>query len=225
MHTRAAAILLSLLAPAAAADIAATNAVQWANTETALEARVRLDAGDSQTWKSAFWQGDTLLSTSGNAQNVFTDGASTPFNFAYDADSSLATLDVAGRSLSNHITPPAGKQLAGLQLALRSEHSVGTTLLFNVQATIDGAPSPFALPDMNTNLTSDTSVVGPALFFDSAANSLSLTGDITFDWGSGDTSGDHFKLSLYVIMGNALPSAPTTAMLAPIALAIARRRR
>lgn len=91
MKTIIATALVVAAGSASASSLVTTDPALFANVDDRFEARIRLDGGNSQTWKSAFWEDTTLLGTSGNTQNLFSDAAVNPFSFSYDANTGAAT--------------------------------------------------------------------------------------------------------------------------------------
>ena len=232
----AAAVLV--VSGSASAAVTTTNP-GWVADSTLFEARMRVDAGNSQTWKSAFWADGNLGSTSGNAQNLWNDGVTYSFELIYTASTGAAALTVFGlnggdRVTVDTITLDAGDGVAGFRYYARSQNNgIGSTTLSNLSLDVDG--DVVALADLESGLA-DTWVETQNLFFTSNdVESVVITGNVNFDWldslsGSDINSNlknERFKAGFYFIEadGTAVPTAGT-AMLAGVAgLAAARRRR
>lgn len=228
IRARTAASLLAMaatgcIASAAHAGIVFSDPGLFENQTDRFEARIRLDGGNSQTWKAAFWTGSSLIGTAGNYPNVFSDGALYEFSFSYDATSGQALLQIADMSVNQTIALDPGMSLAAVRLAARSESGTGRTLLSHLQLATNTGPAQSV-----SDFMSDTNEVwanGPTAWFDGPTDSFVLTGNVAFDWDNGaNLQGDRFKFSAYLVQGNAIPAAPTLALLAAGLVGLRRRR-
>jgi len=230
---------ICVMSGAASAAVTTTNP-GWVGESTLFEARMRVDAGNSQTWKSAFWTGgSTPSSTSGNAQNLWNDGIDYGFELSYAASTGAAQLTVFGlnggdRVAVDTITLDAGNDVAGFRYYARSQGGgIGTTTLSNLSLDVDG--DVVALNALESGL-SDVWVETQNFFFTSnTVESVTITGTVNFDWLDSLSGGDinatlkneRFQAGFYFIEadGTAVPTAGT-AMLAGVAgLGAMRRRR
>lgn len=224
---------MNRIALAAAAAALALPAVAFAGfTETdpglftdiddRFEARIRLDGGNSQTWKTAFWEDTNLLNTSGVDQNVFGNGVTYGFSLTYDSISGLANLDIAGLNVSETISLDPGYDLAGLEFFVRSE-SDGATRVDNLGLSLDGAPAQ-AVDPLESSL-GEVFVQGPTLYFDEVHTTLEFTGDLTFSWDPGaNLQGERFKFSTKILQGQVIPAPASFAMMGMMLFGGRRRR-
>lgn len=211
----------------------------WVSSDELFEARMRLDAGNSQTWKSAFWTDDNLSSTSGIAQNLWNDGVSYSFSLSYTASTGAANLTVFGlnggdRVVLDTISLDAGTDVSGFYYFARSQgNGIGSTSLTNLQVNADGDLS--ALADLVSG-DNQVFVQSQDYFFTSAnVENVTITGNLTFDWmdslsGSdinANLKNERFKASFKFFQadGSAVPAGGTAALAGVAGLAAARRRR
>jgi MYXO-CTERM domain-containing protein len=218
-----AALCCTALTTVASADITFSDPGLYENLDDRFEARIRLDGGSSQTWKTAFWDEDSLISHSGIHQNVFEDGHSYGFAFDFDASTGQADLSVAGLELSETIMLDPGMELAGFYLFLRSETGTGLASASNLLASVNNGPAQ-ALDGLTSGVN-DGWVTGPMAYVDGATDQLALTGDVTFDWQpDANLQGDRFKLGVKIVQGSPIP-APGAIALLGLAGIVGRRRR
>lgn len=217
------AAIAALALPALAhAGFTETDPGLFTDIDDRFESRIRLDGGNSQTWKTAFWEDDTLLNTSGNTQNVFSNGVTYSFSLTYNAASGLANLDIAGLNVSETIMLDPGHDLAGLRFFVRSETD-GATRVENLALSLDGGLAE-AIDPLEAGL-GQVFVEGPTYYFDAVHESLEFTGDVTFSWEAGaNLQGERFKFSTKILQGQLIP-APATFALFGLAAAGRRRRR
>lgn len=217
----AAAVAVLALAGTVQAGITFSDPGLYDTIEDRFESRIRLDGGSSQTWKTAFWDDTTLLSTSGVNQNVFGNGVGYDFSFTYDAGTGAASLDVAGLGLSDVITLDPGYGLAGVRFFTRSETD-GETQVSGLSISVDGAPS-VPVADFGTGL-GEVFADGPTAYLDAPATTLAITGTVSFSWLDGaNLQGERFKFSTKVLQG--IPGPGAIALLAVAGLGGRRRRR
>ena len=194
----------------------------FTNIEDRFEARIRLDGGNSQTWKTAIWEDTTLLATSGNVQNFFASGVEKDFDLSYDALSGLVSLTVGDRVVSTNITLTPGTQLAGFRIFATSQAGLGSSFINDLTAGADAGS--LAIPDFGSD-TADGFVDGPTYYLTSASDSISLSGDAVFAWLAGaNLQGERYKVSIKVLEGVLVP-APGPLALAGIGGLIALRRK
>lgn len=222
------ATVVAATAGSAFAGLSTTDPGLFTDIDDRFEARIRLDAGNSQTWKSAIWDDTTLLGTSGNVQNLFTNGAVNPFSFSYDAVTGDASLTVAGRTVTETISLTPGSGIAGFRFFVRGEANAATTTVANLMASVDGAAAE-SVPGLATTLSTGF-VESPNYYVDSlSVASLALTGDVTFDWlgtaTQNNLKNERLKFSFKVLEGTPIPSPAGVAMLAFGGLVALRRRR
>ncbi|MGP1345783.1 MAG: hypothetical protein ACTS3F_03835 [Phycisphaerales bacterium] len=210
------------LAANALAGITTTDPGLYESIDDRFEARMRLDGGNSQTWKTAFWD-DAMIANSGIAQNVFQNGITYPFSFTYNAGTGDAFLSIAGRNLSQNIPLTPGLAFAGFDWFVRSEINASTTAS-NLAVSID-AGTPIAIPGLVSDNT-QVFVAGPTYFLDAPATTIAITGDLTFAWTQGvNLNNERFKLSFKINEGTLVPTPSALAAFALAGLTAARRRR
>lgn len=98
----------------------------------------------------------------------------------------------------------------------------------SLSLSVDGSMGE-SIAGLNTSLGSGF-IESPNYFLTTpGASSLSLTGNVTFDWVDGvaarDLQGERFKFSFKVLEGNVIPSPAGAGLLALGGLIAARRRR
>lgn len=196
------------------------------------ESRIRVDGGNSQTWKTAFWDDATLLSNSGINQNVFTDNVTYDFRLQYDAlsgDTTLSVFDVnLGGStgdlmLNDTIALTPGMGLAGFRFFIVSEDDGSTATAANFMASIDGA-TPESVPGLFSGPT-ERFVESDVFYFDQYATTFQLDGQINFDWVNGaNLQGERFKLSVKLLEGAPIPSPGSLAIIGLLGAGLVRRR-
>lgn len=230
---RIAMIMAAIAAPAAAnaAIMTSPDGLVAGDYSTMVEARSRLDAGNSQTWKTALIApGFNLLDTGGNttpANNPWQDNVSAAFSLDYSADTGLTTLTVdwgtRTETTSATVLPDAANSFVGFGFIARSEADSSSTL-DNLSLKLNGI-------DEFLPITSHSAIgrdYTTADFFFSNADdidSFRLTGNITFDWSpTANIKGERFRVATNLYQGESIPS-PTPAALACIALAATIRRR
>lgn len=189
----------------------------------AFEARIRLDGGNSQTWKAAFWNNNEMLDTSGNTRSTFGNGITESFSMTYDASTARASLSIAGLTTTSTIALEPGKELAGLRFFVVSERDTGTTMVRNMTVTRSSGSA--------EHIAGLTSGIGQRFvesswyFFDSPTTTVAVTGDLTFGWNhNANLQGERFKLSILLLSGTPVP-APSAAALLGLGGTIAARRR
>ena len=203
----------------------------YTDVDSLFQARVRVDGGGSQTWKTAFWDGTDLLDTSGNFQNVFNDGQTYNWSLYYNALTGAASFivedvniggGVGDLILNDTILLDPGKEFVGFRFFNNSRVDEGTTLAANMSASVDGgaaAPVADLLSPFSGNF-----VESDYYYFDTPAETLSFSGQVNFDWDAGaNLQGDRFKLTIIPLQG--VPTPGTAALLGFAGLFGARRRR
>lgn len=204
------------------AGISTTDPGLYTGIDDLFEARMRLDGGNSQTWKTAFWD-DGMISNSGITQNLFQNGVSYPFSFSYDSSSGAANLSIAGRVLNSNIPLTPGLDFAGFDWFVRSEVN-GSTTASNLLVSVDGG-TPTGLPDLVSGNT-QVFVPGPTYFLNAPADTIDITGDLTFAWNAGvNLQGERFKLSFKINQGTLIPTPGAMALFACAGGLAMRRRR
>jgi len=223
LRTRAA-VAAAVIVGAAGITNAAITTVDpglYTGIDDRFEARMRLDGGNSQTWKTAFWD-DAMIANSGVTQNLFQNGVAYPFSFSYNAATGDAALSVAGKALNTNIPLTPGLDFAGFDWFVRSEAN-GSTTASNLFVSVDGG-SPTALPDLISG-NAQVFVNGPTYFLSNPATTIDITGDLAFAWDAGvNLQGERFKLSFKINEGTLIPTPGAMAIFA-LAGGIATRRR
>jgi hypothetical protein len=218
---------LALAVGTASAGLSTTDPGLYTNIDDRAEARVRLDGGNSQTWKLAFWDADTTVApfkTNGNADRDFFQNNQT-YSFQLDYNVSTGQLDwaVGGLFISDTVLLDPGHALAGIKYFVTSDRDPGETRVDNMQVTMDGTTTESVASAVAGR---GTSFFEPAnLFFTSAVTTVRITGDINFNWDPGaNLQGDRFRLTIKLNQG-LIPTPGAAATLALAGLAAARRRR
>ena len=219
--------ILAGLAATANAGVLTTDPGRYTDIDDRAEARVRLDGGNSQTWKLAFWDGDTTVApfrTNGNGdRNYFQNNVTESFELNYNAVTGALNWTVGGLSISDTVLLDPGYALAGLKYFVTSDRNPGETRAENMAVSLNGG-SAVAIADATASF--GTSFFEPSnLFFDMDVQTLRLTGDITFNWQPGaNLQGDRFRLTVKLNQG-LIPAPGAAAALGLAGLAAARRRR
>ncbi|MEM8834226.1 MAG: hypothetical protein AAGD00_00265 [Planctomycetota bacterium] len=200
------------------------------------EARIRLDQGNSRTWKSAYWEDSTLIKTSGNFSNpdVWNDAQTYDFTFSYTASTGAASLVVEGLKLGStigdltltetiNLTP--GEDFAGFRLLARSNNDGSVTTFADLQASLDGGTAQ-SVPTLVSG--AGQSFVEPSVwyYFDEAVDNLTITGTVNFDWADGSNlNNERFKVGIKVLEGDLVPAPGAFALAGMAGLVGIRRRR
>lgn len=226
MHHLTLTAAVAALATAATAQVTTTDPGLFTGIDDHVEARVRLDGGNSQTWKLAFWQdGNTPVTTNGNAnRNFFQDGAVNPFELTYSAATGALRFQVDSLVIEDTFLLAPGEGLAGLKYFVTSTRDDGITTASDLRLSLNGGPE-IDLQTAQAGLGS-TFNEPPVLFFDQPVSDIRLTGNVVFDWLPGaNLQGDRFRLSINLNTGTPIIPAPGAAALAGLALLAAARRR
>lgn len=231
---------LALVASAGTAFAGITTVDQglYNNLSEVGQARIRLDQGNSQTWKAAFWKDLTMLANSGvQGPNpvVWSNATEYAWTIKYNAGTGNGSIQVAANQnivTSANFGLSAGKSLAGFYFFVNSTYAGGNdvngahakTEVYGMTAKIDGG-SAIAIP----NITADflqSFVQGPNYYFDSSATDVEFSGKIKYTWNAGaNLNNERNKFTLKFLEGNRIPTPGATALLALGGLVIARRRR
>ena len=162
------------------------------------EARARLDNGNSQTWKTAFW------SPTNTATPVITSGVWNPspwmsaraeaFTLTYDTQSGVAAWSILGRTISWTFAVSAGKEFAAFRFEARS--NTGAVSLGNgFLASVNGATAE-AIDGLTSVSASESQFVsGPMVYLRRGVTTLTLTGSVTFTY-DGAQQGDRVRFSV-----------------------------
>jgi hypothetical protein len=179
----------------------------YASIQDHFEARIRLDAGDRETWKTAFLEGPTLIIDSGARPGVFANGKAYPFTLRYHAGTGLASLRVADLAQDYTFPLPPGRDLAGFRFLVTSPTDGSATTVTGLTAVIDGG-APLAIPAISTAGNDVGLVEGPTVNLDAPGTELVLAGSITFDWTAGSNlSDERYRLSVHFFTGIILTGA------------------
>ncbi len=199
------------------------------------EARTRLDAGNSQTWKNAFWQSGEHqpAATGGNFSSPWVSGQAQNFELAYHAGTGMAvwTVDMPGpigpnMTMSSFQLGP-DNLLAGFRFSARSEGNGSSTLLNDLELSINGGAyeSILGLGSVESS-GPDVFVDSDTVFFTEEITSLAIRGNVTFDWLEGtNLQGDRFRASVRLLEGQLIPAPGALALLGGALLCGVRRRR
>ncbi|TVQ53766.1 MAG: hypothetical protein EA377_07425 [Phycisphaerales bacterium] len=212
-----------------------SSAYQSDSLSTLFEARARLDAGNSQTWKTAFWRsGESVpVATGGNFTSPWISGQAQNFELSYDVNSGMAVWMVdlpspvgMNTTMSAFQLSP-GNLLAGFQLFARSEGDGSSTLLDGIEISVNGNgyESIAGLSSLESG-GSQVFAESDAVYFTDLVDSFSIRGSITFDWLDGtNLQGDRFRGSIKLIEGELIPAPGALALFGSALLCGARRRR
>lgn len=232
------AIALVAIAGTAAAGLTTVNSGLYTDLSEVGQARMRLDQGNSQTWKAAFWKDLAMLSNSGVQgpnPSVWTNAAEYAWTIKYNAGTGAGSIQVAANQnvvTSANFGLSAGKSLAGFYFFVNSTYAGGSdingahakTEVYGMTAKLDGGPG-IAVP----NITADflqSFVQGPNYYFDSSVTDFELSGKIKFTWNAGaNLNNERNKFTLKLLEGTRIPTPGASALLAIGVLAAARRRR
>ncbi|MEM1330974.1 MAG: PEP-CTERM sorting domain-containing protein [Planctomycetota bacterium] len=211
------------------AGIVTTDPGLYTTLEGRYDARIRLDGGNSQTWKTAVWNtgafGGSLITTSGNQQNAFNSGVDYDFELGYTASTGALSLSVFGANngdvlLNTTQSLSPGFEFGGFRYFIKA-NSAGITTVSGLEASLDGG-TPVSLSGLSANGFAQ----GPTYFFDSVTDELSLTGSIRFDFAgltANQIQGERFAFDVILLQG--VPAPSTAALLGVAGLAATRRRR
>lgn len=240
--------ITTLASVSACAVVAAASSASGALTtvnpgyvsgSTHFEARMRVDAGNSQTWKAALWQGgNNPQASNGVKQNLWNDGQTYNFELTFsaaDGATSLTVFDLGGADqvAATTLELDAGDTVAGFRYYSRSQgNGIGSTTLSGLNINIDGTD--VALADLSTGVNEVWKETNNFFFTDPNVQNIAITGSITFDWLdtlSGNAinqnlKDERFKAGFYFLSadGSAVP-APGAAALAGLAGVAALRRK
>ena len=211
------------------------GAYDTSGISTLFEARTRLDAGNSQTWKNAFWRSGEQqpAATGGNFSSPWVSGQAQGFELTYHAGTGMAvwTVDMPGpigpnMTMSSFQLGP-DNLLAGFRFSARSEGNGSSTLLDGLELSIDGGAYE-AIQGLGSVESSgpDVFVDSDSVFFTEEISSLSIRGSVTFDWLDGtNLQGDRFRGSIRLMEGQLIPGPGALALFGSALLCGARRRR
>ncbi|HEX8878280.1 MAG TPA: hypothetical protein VF777_16155 [Phycisphaerales bacterium] len=220
------------------AGITIVNPGLYTNLSEVGQARIRLDQGNSQTWKAAFWKDLSMLANSGvqgPSPAVWSNAAEYDWTIKYNAASGNGSIQVSANQ--NVVTAAnfglsAGKSLAGFYFFVNSTYAGGSdingahakTEVYGMSLKIDGG-LPVAIPGLTADFL-QSFVQGPNYYFDSAATDVEFSGKIKYTWNAGaNLNNERNKFTLKLLEGERIPTPGATALLALGGLALARRRR
>lgn len=226
------------LSASSLAGVTTTNPNLYTNLNGQVQARLRVDQGNSQTWKTGFWSDatNTPIATGGNftpATPVWTSGTAYDFTITYNSVSGAASIVVGANQAQNvnAIIPlNAGKFLAGFSFFLNSadgasEGSRTSSEVFDLTASTNGQPAQ-PIASLTSNLTPDNFVQGPTYYVDSPTTTISLSGKVRFAWEAGaNLNNERVKFTLKFLEGDVVPTPGSMGLLALAGLVISRRRR
>lgn len=201
-------------------------------TSTLVEARARLDKGNSQTWKTALiTSGNTIQDTGGNtapANNPWQNAVPADFSLTYDIASGLTTLTLDWgtrvETAQADILPAPGNNFVGFRFEARSEAN-SFSILDNIAVSINGSPA--TLPITSQSAVGASFAQSSDFFFTDAfsLSTFEVTGTALFSWdAAANLQGDRFRVNTRLLQGVAIPT-PGAATLACIALLTPIRRR
>lgn len=228
----------AMLSASALGGVTTTNPNLYNNLNGQVQARLRVDQGNSQTWKTAFWSDTTNapIATGGNftpATPVWTSGTAYDFTITYNSVSGAASIIVGANQAQNVnavIPLNAGKFLAGFSFFLNSADGAGegtrtSSEVFDLQVSTNGGPNQ-GIAGLTSNLTPDNFVQGPTYYVDSPTTSISLSGKVRFAWeASANLNNERVKFTLKFLEGDVVPTPGSMGLVALAGLVIARRRR
>ncbi|MEM7754514.1 MAG: hypothetical protein AAF297_02645 [Planctomycetota bacterium] len=218
--------LAGLSSSGAAATVTTVDPGLYTGIDEVAEARVRLDGGNSQTWKLAFWDGagSTPFMTNGNSdRDHFQSSVTESFQLDYDVASGQLDWTVGTLTISDVVLLDPGHALAGLKYFVTSDRDPGETRAENMAVSLNGGA---AVGIADATASFGTSFFEPAnLFFDADVQTFRLSGDLTFAWNVGaNLQGDRFRLSVKLNQG-LIPAPGAVAAFGFVGLAATRRRR
>jgi hypothetical protein len=210
----------------------------YTNVSEVGQARIRLDQGNSQTWKAAFWKDLTMLSNSGVQgpnPTVWSNAAEYAWTIKYNAGTGNGSIQVAANQnvvTSANFGLAAGKSLAGFYFFVNSTYAGGSdvngahakTEVYNMTAKLDGGAA-IAIPSITADFL-QSFVQGPNYYFDSSVMDVEFSGKIKFTWNAGaNLNNERNKFTLKFLEGNRIPAPGAAVLLALGGLAVARLRR
>lgn len=208
----------------------------YVSGSTLFEARMRLDQGNSQTWKAAFWEGGQLGGQTGVVNgSPWVDGLAYDFTLNYTASTGAAEITIfslngGDRVAADTIQLATGNSVAGFRYYAGSRSGIGTTSLTGLTADIDG--DVVSLDDIGTTINNGWNITSNFFFTANDVEQVSISGQITYDWidsvsnGDFDLQGERFKAGFYFVEANGTEvPAPGAAVLAGVAGVAALRRK
>lgn len=235
MKTTATIIAAAAIAAPAIAGVTTTDPGRYdlATADSLVEARARVDNGNSQTWKTAFWSdGSTLASHSGIINpSPWVSGQAEQFSFTYDAATGDATWSVIGRNLTDTFVMDPADTLAGFYFSARSNAPAsndagGSVLADNLMVSVDGQTAQAITGMPSFGIDTNTVYADSALvFFTEDVASFTITGDVTFNFAGSNAKNDRYRFSVRPVAAELIPTPGAATLTALAAVAGLRRRR
>ena len=228
-----AASMLPIGAAQAEITVTTTDPGAFTNIDDIAEGRIRLDGGNSQTWKLATWTPDNNSRpsvTNGNgARDLFQNGEVNPFTMTYNAITGELTVTTAGQSITDTILLAPNMGVAGIKYFITSDRGDAFTTLTDMQIVVDGQ-APVSLDGL-TSTMSGGFIEAPLVYFSQAATTIEITGNLMFGWSDtatrNDRQGDRSRLTVKINAGELppIPSPGVAGLFGLAALSASRRRR
>lgn len=233
-----AALVASLVAGVAAAGISAVDPGLYTSFDEVGQARIRLDQGNSQTWKAAFWRDLSMLSNSGvqgPSPAVWSNATTYDWSISYNATTGVGNIRVLANQTvetSAVFNLSSGKSLAGFYFFVNSTYAGGSdpsgahakTEVFNMTASLNGG-SAISVPGLTADFL-QSFVRGPDYFFTTPVNEVEFRGSLRFTWNAvANLNNERNKFTLKFIEGVVIPAPSGVLALAMGGLLAARRRR